>query len=129
MLDTAAITLASLHDVGGERLALTAGGSVLELKRLPPGDQSIQLYGHTGRVTAATLLDLPGGDRGRLGIISGSADQTVRLWRLEEEEADEQHVTLLTPARTLRGHTDGVTSIATITSSSGVPWGGHWGGS
>lgn len=73
--DSSAVALAQIHRTAAGRVALTAQQNVLEVRGPPPADASFQLFGHNGRVSCATLLDL-GADR--LGVVSGSADQTLR---------------------------------------------------
>lgn len=73
--DSSAVALAQIHRTSAGRVALTAQQNVLEVRGPQPVDASFQLFGHNGRVSCATLLDL-GADR--LGVVSGSADQTLR---------------------------------------------------
>ncbi|GAB4815422.1 hypothetical protein N2152v2_002468 [Parachlorella kessleri] len=119
--------------MGSRRHVLTAQQNILEVRCGPPGDISFQCYGHHGRVSCADLVQLTGD---RLGVISGSADQTLRLWQArlpaapDDEEGEEDsgrmgleepnRLTLLTPARTLRGHTESLTCLQVITGSTGV---------
>ena len=54
------------------------------------------LQGHTGGVYAVAIS--PDGE----GIVSGSGDESVRVWRLDDGTA----------VRTLKGHTDSVMEVA-----------------
>lgn len=83
-VDSSAVALAQIHggsegEGGLPRLVLTAQQNILEVmcgaKAGSGGGVSYQLYGHSGRVSCAELLELPGG---RVGVVSGSADQTLR---------------------------------------------------
>ena len=50
-----------------------------------------------------------------MGVVTGSADRTVRLWMLLPEpdpyDLPQPPLTLLTPTRTLRGHSESVTCL------------------
>lgn len=63
-----------------QRLTLAAQGSTVELRCAAPAAKSFQLYGHTARVSCAAMLRAGSGGAAlqRLGVVTGSHDQTVR---------------------------------------------------
>ncbi|KAL4440156.1 hypothetical protein ABPG75_003157 [Micractinium tetrahymenae] len=124
--DATPVHLTAIHGSGPQRLTLAAQGSTVELRCAAPATKSFQLYGHTARVSCAAVLRAGSGGSAlhRLGAVTGSHDQTVRLWVAnadpESYEFGAQSLALLTPLRTLRGHQESVTSLQLVSGSTGV---------
>ncbi|PSC67197.1 WD-40 repeat-containing [Micractinium conductrix] len=124
--DASAVHLAAIHGSGKQRLTLAAQGSTVELRCVAPAAKSFQLYGHTARLSCAKVLR-PGGSGAavqRLGVVTASHDQTIRLWSGNAEpdsyDFQAQPLSLLTPLRTLRGHQESVTCLQLAVGSMGV---------
>ncbi|PSC67584.1 transcription factor TFIID complex subunit Taf5-like isoform B [Micractinium conductrix] len=124
--DASAVHLAAIHGSGKQRLTLAAQGSTVELRCAAPAAKSFQLYGHTARLSCAKVLR-PGGSGAavqRLGVVTASHDQTVRLWSGNADpdsyDFQAQPLSLLTPLRTLRGHQESVTCLQLVVGSMGV---------
>eukprot|EP00887_Chlorella_sp_A99_P005151 scaffold40.g5151.t1 len=141
--DDSAVSVLALHAPGtARRMVVSAQAAQVELhaalaRRPGAAAHSVQLFGHTGRVSCLAVVEPAPGGAGprRLGVITGSADQTVKLWSVpvaharagggggaadlwageEEEDAGALPLPrLLTPMRTLRGHTESVTCLELV---------------
>ena len=112
--DASPINFVQLHAAGTiQQLTIVSQAELVELRAAGTHRRSFQLFGHSGRVTAAVVAE----SQRKMGVISTSADQTLRLWSLppsaSQPEADEHfsNAIMLTPTRTLRGHSESITSL------------------
>ena len=116
--DASAVGFIHMEGCGTDRIILAAQVHLLNIRLA--NDKAYQLLGHTARLTCSRMVRLPGSNM--VGIISGSADRSVRLWAVDAapNDVDLLPVQLVTSSRTLRAHDESLTSLELLTSSAGV---------